>query len=203
MSPAYGWDPRREMDEINSRFGQLIRTFFGDAPTLAAVSGWSPLSPPIDVEETDNAYVVDVDLPNVNPEDVDIEMRGEELRIAGHFQEQDRGGVTRRQNRQTGEFEYVVDLPSDIDASQVDATYDNGVLTVTVARTKDTQPRRIEIHRRQGEQTGRQQQIGQQPGQQQRPGQQQSGQQQSGQQQSGQQQSAQQPAGQHQQGLGG
>jgi HSP20 family protein len=188
MSPVYGWDPRREMDEINSRFGRLIRTFFGDAPTLAAVSGWSPLSPPVDVEETDNAYVVDVDVANVNPEDVDIEMRGEELRIAGRFQDKDRGGVTRRQNRQTGEFEYVVDLPSDIDASQVDATYDNGVLTVTVARTKDAQPRRIEIHR-QGEQAGRQQHIGQQqPGQQPRPGQQQSGQQQTQQQPAGQQQ---------------
>jgi HSP20 family protein len=174
MTPTYQWDPRREMDEINSRFGQLIRTFFGDTPTVAGGSGWSPLFVPVDIEETDDAYLVDLDLPNVSPEDVSIEMRGEELRISGHFQEQDRGGVKRRQNRQSGEFEYVIDLPSDIDASKVDATYDNGALTVTVGKTKDAQPRRIEIHGRQDKQQGGQQQIGQQ---------QQSGQQQTAQQQ--------------------
>jgi HSP20 family protein len=183
LAPAYHWDPRREMDEINSRFGQLIRTFFGDTPTVAGGSGWSPLSVPVDIEETDDAYLVDLDLPNVSPNDVNIEMRGEELRISGNFQQQDRGGVKRRQNRQTGEFEYVIDLPSDIDASKVDATYDNGTLTVTVAKTKDAQPRRIEIHARQDQQQGNQQQTGQQ-----RTGQQQAGQQQTAQRQASQQQ---------------
>ena len=185
MAPAYQWDPRREMDEINSRFGQLIRTFFGDTSTVAGGGGWSPLSVPVDIEETDDAYLVDLDLPNVSPNDVSIEMRGEELRIAGNFQEQDRGGVKRRQNRQSGEFEYVIDLPSDIDASKVDATYDNGTLTVTVGKTKDAQPRRIEIHARQDKQQGGQQQIGQQRAGQQMTGQQQTGQQQTAEQQGG------------------
>ena len=192
LAPAYRWDPRREMDEINSRFGQLIRTFFGDTPA-AGTAGWSPLSVPVDIEETDDAYIVDVDLPNVSPEGVDIEMRGEELRISGNFREQDRGGVKRRQNRQSGEFEYVIDLPSDIDADKVDATYDNGALTVTVGKAKDAQARRIEIHTRQDKQQGGQQQIGQQ-----RAGQQQTGQQQAGQQQAGQQQTAQRQASQQQ-----
>ena len=152
MPPGYRWDPRREMDEINSRFGQLIRTFFGDTPGITGAAGWSPLSPPVDIEETDNAYIVDVDLPNVGPENVEIEMRGEELRVSGNFEEQSRGGVMRRQNRPTGEFEYVIDLPGDIDANRVDATYDNGVLTITVNKTTEAQPRRIEIHERKEEQ---------------------------------------------------
>jgi HSP20 family protein len=141
----YRWDPRREMDEINSRFGQLVQSFFGDNSALAGAGGWSPLSVPVDIEETDDAYVVDIDLPNVNPQDVAIEMRGEELRIAGEFEYRDREGVMRRQNRPTGEFEYLVDLPTDIDAGKVEATYNNGVLQVTVGKAKDAQPRRIEI----------------------------------------------------------
>jgi HSP20 family protein len=166
-TPVTRWDPYREMDDINNRFHQLIQTFLGDASDGTA----SPLAVPVDVEETDNAYRVDVDLPNVDPQDVSIEMRGEELRISGRYQQREREGVVRRQNRPTGDFEYVIDLPSDIDSNQVEATYGNGVLTVSVAKKKGTQPRRIEIRGQQG-----QERLGQSGGR--RSAQQQSGQQQ-------------------------
>jgi HSP20 family protein len=151
-TPTYRRDPYREMEDINDQFGQLVQGVFGMTPGLAAPAAWSALAVPVDVEETDDAYIVDVDLPNVNPEDVNIEMRGEELRITGQFQDRDRTGVLRRQNRPTGDFEYVVDLPSDIDPNRVEATYDNGVLTVTVGKARDAQPRRIEISGTQGRQ---------------------------------------------------
>lgn len=162
----YRWDPRREIDDINARFGQLMQAFLGDVPALSA-AGISPLMAPIDVEETEDAYIVDVDLPNVDPSDINLEMRGEELRVSGRFQQKERGGVVRRQHRQQGEFEYVVDLPSDVDTEQVEATYTNGVLTVNVGKARDAHPRRIEIQRRQGEQEqqgriGQGQQAGQQ-----------------------------------------
>lgn len=169
VAPAYRWDPYREMEDINDRFGQLIRSFFGDTAGFAGTGRLSPLAPPIDIEETDDAYLVDIDLPNVNPDDVTIEMLGEELHITGAFQQRERSGVLRRQNRPAGDFEYVVDLPSDIDPNRVEATYDAGVLKVTVGKAQDAQPRRIEIRasggQRQVGQTG-QQQGGQGDGQQ-------------------------------------
>lgn len=182
-TPAYRWDPRREVDELNSRFGQLIQSLISGEAGIGATADWSP---PVDVEETEDAYVIDVDLPNVNPEDVNLEMRGEELRISGAFQERSRGGVVRRQARRTGEFEYMIDLPSDIDIDQVQAAYSNGVLTVTVPKARNAQPRRIEIQAQgdqQGDQQGRQQQTGQSASAQQQAGQQ--GTQRSGSQQSG------------------
>jgi HSP20 family protein len=187
-TPAYRWDPRREVDELNSRLGQLMQSLIGGEAGIGGSAGWSP---PVDVEEIDDAYVVDVDLPNVNPEDVNLEMRGEELRISGAFEERGRGGVVRRQGRQTGEFEYMIDLPSDIDSDRVQAGYSNGVLTVTVPKARDAQPRRIEIQA-QGDQQGRQQQTGQ-TGQQ--PSQSAAGQQQTAQR-GAQQSSSQQPEGQ-------
>ena len=182
-APAYRWDPRREMDEINSRFGQLMQAFLGEPAGMPGAGGWSPLAPPVDIEETEEAYVIDIDLPNVDPKDVNLEMRGEELRVSGAFQERERSGILRRQNRQTGEFEYLIDLPSDIDANRIEAIYGNGVLTVSVGRTREREPRRIEIHGKQ-EQQGQQGQQGEQgqqgrqgeQGQQGRQGQQQAGQ---------------------------
>jgi HSP20 family protein len=143
LSPRY-----REMDDVNRQFGDLIRVFFGDPTGLIGAA----VTPPVDIEETDDAYVVDVDLPNVAPEDVNVEMRGEELRISGQVQQRERTGVVRRQNRPTGEFEYLVDLPSDIDPNRVEATYQNGVLTVTVGKAQSAQPRRIEIRPGDGQQ---------------------------------------------------
>ncbi|WP_432971384.1 Hsp20/alpha crystallin family protein [Dactylosporangium sp. CA-233914] len=164
--PGIGWDPAREIDELNERFGQLIRSVFGETGFTAPLS-LTTLGAPIDIEETDEAYVVDIDLPSVDPSDVDLEMRGEELRITGRYAQRERGGVVRRQNRQSGEFEYVVDLPGDIDSERVEAQYDSGVLTITVGKARGAQPRRIEIGRGQGgrqpgKQTGEQKQAGEQ-----------------------------------------
>ena len=158
--PMYRWDPYRDMQQTNDPVGRLIRTFFGEPWTGGDAGALSLGMVPVDVEETDDAYIVDVDLPNVNPEDVTLEMRGEELRVAGRYQQRERSGVVRRQNRPEGDFEYLVDLPSDIDPNRVDATYEDGVLTVTVGKTREAQPRRIEIHPSQ-----RQPQIGQGDGQ--------------------------------------
>jgi HSP20 family protein len=148
ISP-YRMGPLADITDVNDRFGQLIRSFFGDTSMGGGMGGgmgsWSTMAVPVDVEETDDSYVVEVDLPNVNPDEVDVEMRGEELRISGRFQERERTGVVRRQNRPAGDFEYVVDLPSDIDPNRVEATYDGGVLTITVGKAQDAQPRRIEV----------------------------------------------------------
>jgi HSP20 family protein len=149
LSPRY-----REMDDVNRQFGDLIRTFFGDPAGMMGIA----ITPPVDIEETDDGYLVEIDLPGVRPEDVNVEMRGEELRISGQVQQRERTGVVRRQNRPTGEFEYLVDLPSDIDPNRVEATYQNGVLTVTVGKAQNAQPRRIEIRADDGQQ---QQRMGQ------------------------------------------
>jgi HSP20 family protein len=137
-------DPYREMEDINTRFGQLIQSFFQDSPGMASAGAWSTL-PAVDIEETDDAYIVDVDMPNVGPEDITLEMRGEELLISGKTHQRDRTGVMRRQNRPTGAFEWVVDLPRDVDPGRVEATYDHGVLTITVGKMRGTERRRIEI----------------------------------------------------------
>ncbi|OLB77377.1 MAG: hypothetical protein AUI14_16325 [Actinobacteria bacterium 13_2_20CM_2_71_6] len=166
VTPVYRWGPYRDIEEINNQFNQLVRTFFGDTSAAGGTGAWSPVTPPIDVEETDDAYVVDVDLPNVNPDEVDVEMRGEELRITGRFQQREREGVVRRQSRPMGDFEYVVDLPSDIDPNRVEATYDSGVLMVTVGKARDARPRKIEIRgaQRQRQQLGQGEARGEAPG---------------------------------------
>ncbi len=151
LSPPYRWDPYREMDEINERFSRLARAFFGDTRGPGAAGNWPLPVPPVDVEETDDSYVVEIDLPNVDPQELNLEMLGEELHLWGRRSDREKEGVVRRQDRPSGDFEFMVDLPGDVDANRVEATYDKGVLRVTVWKAEDAQPRRIEIRTDEGQ----------------------------------------------------
>jgi HSP20 family protein len=123
--------------------GQLFQRFIGQP--LANVAGRSPWVVPADIEETDDGFLVDIDLPNVRRDDVQLELRENTLRVFGETKERERVGTVRRQMRRVGEFEYLVTLPGDIDPERVDATLHDGVLTVWVGKAVASQPRRVEI----------------------------------------------------------
>jgi HSP20 family protein len=135
------------MEDLQDRFGQLTQSIFGDLLPLADAARRSALAMPVDIEETDDAYIVDLDLPNVREDDVQVELRGNELRIFGQFQDRRRTGILRRRSRQEGDFEFVIDLPGEVDVDQVDATLEHGVLRVLAPKVSSSQARRIEVHR--------------------------------------------------------
>jgi HSP20 family protein len=133
------WDPFRELDQLYDRMNQI---WDAGAGSNQAVERWVPLA---DVEETDDAYIVDVELPGVDEADVDIEVNGREVAVTGELKERERKGILRRRTRRVGEFQFSVILPGDIDPENVDAQLDNGVLTVTVPKSQRAKPRRISI----------------------------------------------------------
>jgi HSP20 family protein len=97
------------------------------------------------IEEQENAYVVEAELPGVKREDVNIELIGKELAITGEIKEREREGVLRRRTRRVGRFEYRVILPEEVDADGIEANLSNGVLTVQVPKSERAQRRRIEV----------------------------------------------------------
>jgi HSP20 family protein len=144
--PARRGDPVAEIEQLQDRMGSLLQSFFADPfPTVAA--GTVPMwVPPADIEEIDDAYLVEIDLPGVRADDVNLELRdNNELRITGQYRDRERSGIVRRQNRRTGQFEYVVVLPGEVDPEKIDAMLEDGVLMVRLARSMGGQGRRIEI----------------------------------------------------------
>ncbi|HKS44393.1 MAG TPA: Hsp20/alpha crystallin family protein [Amycolatopsis sp.] len=125
------WDPFREFDDL---FGQLTR--------LTGSTTWSPLA---DVSETDDEYLIELDLPGVRREDVDIELNRDELGITGELKEQEREGLFHRRTRRTGKFAYRISLPPRVDTTAVDASMADGVLTVRVPKSQEAKPRRIAV----------------------------------------------------------
>src|SRR5918999_6080327 len=104
------WEPLNELEQVSERMRRMLeQTFgFGWSPQPTERAGWSPL---VDIEEADDAYVVEAELPGVRREDVNLEVVGNELTIAGECKERERTGIVRRRTRRTGRFDYRVSLP--------------------------------------------------------------------------------------------
>jgi HSP20 family protein len=136
------WQPMSEFDLLNERMRRILEQTFGGLASTEAEKAWLPL---VDIEEEDDAYVLEADLPGVKRGDVKIEQIGNELLISGEFKERQRKGVIRRQTRRVGKFAYRVALPEQIDAEKIEAKLDNGVLAVRVPQSQRAQRRSIEI----------------------------------------------------------
>jgi HSP20 family protein len=143
-SVAERWEPLSEFEQVTERMRRMLEQTFGGfgLPSLAERAGWSPL---VDIEETDDAYVVEAELPGVDRKDVNVELVGSELTITGEAKEPERKGIVRRRNRRTGRFEYHVNLPGHVDAAKIDARLADGVLSVRVPKSERAQRRKIEV----------------------------------------------------------
>jgi HSP20 family protein len=145
-SPAERWEPLREWEQVTERMRRMLdQTFEGLGPPQGAEVPWSPL---VNIEEQDEAYVIEAELPGVKREDVNIELVGSELTITGEIKEREREGILRRRTRRVGRFEYRVHLPDQVDGENIQAELTDGVLTVRVPKSERAQRRRIEVKSR-------------------------------------------------------
>jgi HSP20 family protein len=132
--PRDFWDPFGEFTHLWNRMSQLF-----ESTSEAGPDTWMPA---VETEETDDAYVVRAELPGMKREDVDVELRGNELRITGEITEEDAGKTLRRRH---GKFAYRATLPSDADPDTIDAQLADGILTVRLPKAAQATSRRIEI----------------------------------------------------------
>jgi HSP20 family protein len=137
------WEPQGEVEQINERMRRLLEQSFGGLPVLLReAAAWSP---PVDIEEEDDAFVIEAEVPGVKKDDVKIDLVGRELTISGEIKERERKGILRRQTRRVGSFEYRVILPDEVDGDGVKAKLKDGVLSLRVPKAERAQRRRIEI----------------------------------------------------------
>jgi HSP20 family protein len=95
------------------------------------------------LHETDDAYVIDFNLPGARKRDLDVSLAGRRLRVSG--QHSDRRGILRRRTRQVERFRSVVLLPGDVGQTGVRVNLDGGVLTVSVPKAASERRRRIQV----------------------------------------------------------
>ena len=105
------------------------------------------LAAPMDLSETDGALQIRLDLPGVDPKDIDIQVSGNQLTIAGERNEkqEEKRETFHRIERRAGRFSRSVTLPCAVDEETIDANYHDGVLKISVPKSEDCKARRIEV----------------------------------------------------------
>jgi HSP20 family protein len=139
------WHPMRELQSMRD----MMDRFFQDAFSGFGSGQLSGQGFPVDVAENDNAYLVRASLPGIKPEDIDISVEGNMLTIRGETrtdQEQQGQGQRwiRREHRDVS-FYRSMTLPSSINADQVQANYENGMLTLTLPKSESAKARHIQV----------------------------------------------------------
>jgi HSP20 family protein len=125
------WDPFRDMLSLREAMQQLLEESFV-RPGGGMGNRGSARSLPLDIREENDSFVVSASLPGVKPEDI------------ATTQERERGGYLVRE-RQLGSMQRTVTLPGPVDPDSVQATYENGELTLTMPKSRAGMPRRISV----------------------------------------------------------
>jgi len=128
---------RDEMDEVLGRFTAEMN---GEWPTGGIV-------PSMDLSETDGVLQARMDLPGVKPEDIDIEIVGDQLRIRGERREEkeEKSKTYHRIERRSGSFYRTTTLPCAVQEGKVEAEYVDGVLTITLPKSETTKSKHVKI----------------------------------------------------------
>jgi HSP20 family protein len=129
------------LGRLRTEFDRLFDDFFQGWPSVW--SGDRPLAADVDVRERDDAVVVRADAPGFEPDDFDVEIRGDNLVLcACQSEESSKEDEFQWQKR---ELYRSVPLPAEINADKIDASYRNGVLTITLPKTEQAKGRKIEV----------------------------------------------------------
>jgi len=138
------WEPFSELMTLRDAVNRLFEESFV-RPSRALCA--TPTAVPVDMFQQDSNVVVKASLPGVKPEDIDISVIGNTLTIKGEVREEKEikeEDVIRRE-RCVGAFSRSMTLPNPVDTSKAQATYQNGVLTVTLPVAEEAKPKEIRV----------------------------------------------------------
>ena len=147
MNGLTRWNPSREFDHLRNRIDSLFDVFArGDNghDELFAGGGWTPS---VDIEETQEEYVIKAELPGLKKEHVNVTLNNGVLTLSGE-RKQEKEEKNRRYHRvesSYGSFSRSFSLPGGVDSNRIDAQFKDGILRVRVAKSEAAKPKQIEV----------------------------------------------------------
>lgn len=143
------WDPFREFQELSDRLNRLFEPRYSPANTDAreqalTVFDWAPA---VNISETEKAYVVKADLPDVKKEDVKVRHDNGVLTLEGErrHEKKEEGEKFHRVESSYGKFMRRFTLPEDVQIESIEAAFKDGALTVTIPKAAPKTPKAREI----------------------------------------------------------
>ena len=141
------YDPLHDLGDLSSGFRAFQDTV---NRLLSEPPSGRPWTPAVDILETDNELIIKADLPQVDMQDIQVEIENGTLTLKGErkFDKEEKAQGYHRIERSFGAFARYFSLPETVDPEKVKAEYKNGVLTVSLAKKEIAKPRsiKVEVH---------------------------------------------------------
>jgi len=139
------WEPFRDMMSLRQAMDQLFEDSFIRPSRAWPELGGEGLA--VDMYQTENDVLVKASLPGVKPEEVDISITGDTITIKGeHKEEQEvKEEDYLRRERRYASFNRSLEVPVSIKSDKAEATFENGILTLTLPKAEEVKPKQIKV----------------------------------------------------------
>jgi HSP20 family protein len=133
-----------ELDRLVESFGLVARAPAEQSGAIRPSQDWIPA---VEVLERDGKFVIRADVPGLDADELDVAIDDNKVVLAGERvdEQEDRGSAYYRRERSYGRFYRVVPLPEGVDTSQAEATFNNGVLEISIPAPRRPEARKLEV----------------------------------------------------------
>ena len=147
MTVLTRWDPFREFTTLQDRMNRLFQDSYGNQGREEALAT-SSFAPAVDVYEDEHKITLKIEVPGIDEKDIDIRVENNLLTVHGErkFEKEEKEENYRRVERQYGSFTRSFNLPNTVDAENISADYDRGVLKVQLAKKAEAKPKQIKVN---------------------------------------------------------
>jgi len=147
MTVLTRWDPFREFTTLQDRMNRLVQDSYGNQGREEALAT-SSFAPAVDVYEDEHKITLKIEVPGIDEKDIDIRVENNLLTVHGErkFEKEEKEENYRRVERQYGSFTRSFNLPNTVDAENISADYDRGVLKVQLAKKAEAKPKQIKVN---------------------------------------------------------
>jgi len=146
MAVLTRFEPFREFTTLQDRMNRLFRDTYGDGRDEALTT--SNFAPPVDVYEDEHNITLKIEVPGIDEKDIDVRVENQTLTVHGErkFEKEEKEENFRRVERQYGSFTRSFTLPNTVDAENIHANYDKGILKIELAKKAEAKPKQIKVN---------------------------------------------------------
>ena len=147
MSRIVRWDPFREMMSVRNQMDQLVGDVYRGPAGWQSNGDGGHIRLPLDVTEDDDGYTVKASLPGIDPADLEISFSENTLTVQGETQGEsvEENARWHLRERRFGRFARSITMPAAVNADDISANYEDGVLTLTLPKADEVKPRIIAV----------------------------------------------------------
>ncbi|MFW5887470.1 MAG: Hsp20/alpha crystallin family protein [Bacteriovoracia bacterium] len=138
---------RNRWPSLWERDKDLIEDFLNFTPVKLMHDWYYPDNvPACDLEERANHFLLNLDMPGIPKENIDIKFENNQISIKGERKQEHHEEENGSYERYSGTYQRTISLPQNIDPDKAEASYENGVLTIAVPKTQASKAKKIDIH---------------------------------------------------------